>query len=277
MAASGNKWRSRESIVALRRPHRGCAPPPPRMIVFVSDMHFGRGARAQERESEAELVACLEAHAAQIEHLYLVGDVFDEYIEYRRLIPKGFVRFLSLLAQWTDRQVPVTYIVGNHDPWHRDYFETDLGVHVEFDHVSRPAGAEILYVRHGDGIRGLSRMLNPVLRHPLPVWLYRAMFPADLGVAVAAWVNKRLDARNNDGETAQCLRDHARRILAETPSSVVVMGHSHKEELQSWPDGVYLNTGSWCEGRTFGTLDAGHMRLLRWNGDRRVIVKECRM
>lgn len=236
------------------------------MILFVSDMHFGRGAC---RASEDALVACLRAHAREVSRLYLLGDVFDAYIEYRRLIPKGCTRLLALLAEWTDRSIPVTYLVGNHDPWHRDYFEKELGVRIAHDAVVEAVNGHVLYLHHGDGIgkRGaVYRFLKPVLRHPAPVWLYRTLIPGDAGLALAHWVNRRLEHGEPDLEVARALRGRARRILADTSASLVVMGHTHVAEQIVWPEGIYLNTGSWLDSRTFGVLDGQDVRLMRWNG-----------
>src|SRR5690606_6470197 len=98
------------------------------MILFLSDLHLGRGGPDMARRVEQDVIACLEHHRERVRHLILLGDIFDEYIEYRHLVPKGHTRLLGLLANWTDAGVPITYLVGNHDPWHRDYFQQELGI-----------------------------------------------------------------------------------------------------------------------------------------------------
>ena len=245
------------------------------MILFVSDMHFGRGSRAAERASEAALIACLRSYETTAEGLYLVGDVFDEYIEYRRLIPKGFVRFQALLAEWTDRGVPVTYLVGNHDPWHGTYFEQELGVRIILDDLVETLHGRTVYLTHGDGLGQSNRTyrrLKPWLRHPLPVGLYKAVLPADSGRRLARWFNRRCGERGNKRSVAEDLRAHARRVLAETAADLVVMGHSHHPEMQVWPEGAYLNPGGWSETRTLACLDKEGPKLLRWNGEQAVEV-----
>lgn len=237
------------------------------MVLFVSDMHFGRGDAAMQRESEADLVACLRAHAADVEALYLVGDVFEHYIEYPTLIPKGFVRFQALLAQWTDRGVPVTYLVGNHDPWHRDYFETELGVRVVFDGLLEPLCGRTVYLEHGDRLAPGSRLyrwLRPLLRHPLPVALYRTLLPGDMGLRLARWVSHRFGGRTVDDRVATMLRQQADRLLHNTSADLVVMGHSHHPEHRTTAHGGYLNTGSWHYHRTFARLDTDGASLVCW-------------
>ena len=238
------------------------------MILFVSDMHFGRGDAETQRASEADLLDCLRAHAEEAEALYLVGDVFEHYIEYPTLVPKGFVRFQGLLAAWTDRGVPVTYLVGNHDPWHRDYFEAELGVRVVFDALLEPLKGRDVYLEHGDAPAPgslLYRWLRPLLRHPVPVALYRTLLPGDTGLRLARWASHRFAGRPMDPRVAEMLIEHAEEVLHTTSADVVVMGHSHRPELRTTPQGTYLNTGSWHYNRTFGRLDADGPHLLRWN------------
>ncbi len=247
------------------------------MVFFVSDTHFGQGARQEERAVEDALLTCLASYEEQATHLYLVGDIFDGYIEYRRVVPKGFVRFLSLLAAWTDRGVGVTYLVGNHDPWHRDYFATELGVRVMPGHVLEHVADALCYVQHGDDLgrsgRGLCG-IRPLLRDPAMVWLYRSLLPADAGVALAHCVSRWLQRRRPSPHAAADMRRFAQETLRSTASQVLVMGHSHQAELCAWPEGVYMNLGSWRDGGSFGLLEAGRIQLLRWRGGKAELVKE---
>lgn len=264
-------WGPHEPLDAIH-----CRHARPTVILFVSDMHFGRGAPAHERDKEAALIDCLEAHAGGVEHLYLVGDVFDGYIEYRHLVPKGMVRFQALLARWTDRGVPVTYLAGNHDPWHRDYFSTELGVRFVSDALDTTHQGLRLHLVHGDAqasSHGLYPWLRPLLRHPLAARLYRSVLPADWGLGLARWVSRRLHDEQPDPTVIRALQSHARTHLAQNGTDAVVMGHSHVPALHTWPEGTYLNTGNWYERRTFGRLDEGTMRLQRWNGTRAVDIE----
>lgn len=242
-------------------------------------MHFGREDDATERANEDALLDCLDAHAGSVDHLYLVGDVFDSYVEYRHLVPKGFVRFQARLAQWTDDGVPVTYLVGNHDPWHRDYFARELGVEVVSDAVDAVHYGRHVHLTHGDAVasaHGLYARLRPVLRHPVPVWLYRTLLPGDFGVRLAQWVSRRLHDDAPDPDVVASLRRYARRVLHASAVDVVVMGHSHVPALHDAPDGAYLNTGSWYGTRTFGRLDSDGIHLCEWNGTRAVNIEAAR-
>lgn len=244
------------------------------MLLFLSDLHLGRGTLAESRAAEADALALLRAHEAEIEPagadggLVLVGDVFDQYIEYRHLVPKGFVRFQGLLAEWTDRGIPVTYLVGNRDPWHLDYFETELGVRV-LDTLETEAHGHRLYAAHGDGLVPGERVYNtikPILRHPWAYRLYRSLTPGDSGYALARHVARRGDGAPDD-EIVEALSAAARSRLRTTDADLVVFGHNHHADCISTPDGTYLNPGYWHGDRTFGRLDADGPALLKWNGD----------
>lgn len=239
-------------------------------------MHFGRGNSAVERAKEAALIDCLEAHADRVEHLYLVGDVFDGFIEYRHLVPKGFVRFQALLAQWTDRGIPITYLLGNHDPWHRDYFARELGVQLIPESLTVTHGDVRLHLAHGDkwaSTHGLYTWLRPLLRHPTAVRLYRSLLPADFGLGLAQWVSRRVHEEDTDPAVVDALRTYAREALRREDADVMIMGHSHEAALHAWPEGIYVNTGNWYENRTFARLDADGIRLSRWNGTRALDIE----
>ena len=246
------------------------------VVLFVSDMHFGRTSTQREREKESDLIACLEAYEDQVEHLYLVGDVFDGFIEYRHLVPKGFARFQGLLARWTDRGIPVTYLLGNHDSWHRTYFQNELGVEIVADTIDVSHHGTSIHLTHGDAhasTHGLYPWLRPLLRHPVAVRLYRSLLPGDLGMALAQRVSSALHEDAPDPKVIDALRSHARACLGRDGTDLVVMGHSHEAALHGWPEGTYVNTGNWYENRTFARLDEGTIRLSRWNGTRTVDIE----
>lgn len=245
------------------------------MILFVSDVHLGRG--RDDREVERDLIDFLDAHQDDADHLYILGDLFDEYIEYRRLVPKGFVRLQGRLAEWTDAGRPITYFVGNHDPWHLDYFESEMGIEVALEErIVRHFGCSI-YLAHGDRGTERSRLRTwwgGILRHPMPVWVYRTLLPGDAGLGLARFVNRRYGKRELDDALIGRLQERARRILRERPVDVVVFGHSHHPELTAWPEGIYVNSGYWHESRTFGRVTDHSIALLRWNGGRGEVVEE---
>lgn len=247
------------------------------MILFISDVHLGRASPEADRVVERDLIACLEHHRDDAEHLYILGDLFDEYIEYGHLLPKGYARLKGMLAAWTDAGIPVTYLVGNHDPWHIDYFEKELGVHVAFGPIRCRHHGIRLHLAHGDVTADASTLagwLKSWLRHPVPVWLYRSLLPGDAGLRLARAFKNTFGGRELDRDLVDRLRVKARQILRDAGADVVVFGHSHHAEHSTWPEGEYFNTGYWHESRTFGRLNNGALELVRWNGQSGGIVQD---
>ncbi|WP_051141452.1 UDP-2,3-diacylglucosamine diphosphatase [Salisaeta longa] len=235
------------------------------MVLFVSDMHFGRFDRPTTRAHERALIDCLSAQAADATHLYLVGDVFDAYIEYRHLVPKGCVRFWGFLADWVDAGRAATYLLGNHDPWHRSYLTEELGVRLVPNALTAHHARHAVYVAHGDAVAAghgnLARRVRPVLRHPWAVAAYRTLLPADWGMGLARWVSRRLH-RAPEPAVTQALRAHAEAELRT--HDAVVMGHSHTPLTHTHNGGTYVNLGAWYESQTFARLDADGLALFRW-------------
>ncbi len=244
-------------------------------VLFLSDLHLGRGAEAEQAAAERDALALLRAHEAGVRDgggLFLVGDVFEQYLEYRHLVPKGFVRFQGLLADWTDRGVPVTYLVGNRDPWHVDHFARELGVRVVRGAWEGEVGGLRTYIAHGDALLAttpLASRFRSLVRSPLMARLYRMSLPGDAGYALARWVSLRFGSGGVvDEPSADRLEAFARRRLAETDADLVVLGHVHRAARIPAPGGTYLNPGYWFADRTFGRLDVGRGEpqagLYRW-------------
>ena len=201
--------------------------------------------------------------------LVLLGDVFDQWIEYRHLVPRSAPRLTGLLAEWADQGAEVIYVVGNRDPWHLDYWERDVGVTVVAGAWQTRRDGRALYIAHGDGrtpSERLSSRLQPLLRAPLMARLYRMALPGDSGYALARWAAGRFGTDGTpDPAVAQALADAARQRLAHTDADVVAFGHSHTAALDVTPDGTYLNPGYWFGARTFARVDASGPALLRWH------------
>lgn len=239
------------------------------MHLFIADVHLGRSDPETERAVEHELIFFLRSVRDEVEGLYLVGDIFEHFIEYRHSIPKGFSRLLGLLADWTDNGIKVQYLVGNHDPWHRDYFETELGVRIVGDGTVQLLSGLRVYITHGDGLGTGAEaysLLKPILRNPLMVGLYTSILPSDVGLAIAKWYSKRFRKTSLNQERVNDLREAARGLLLEKEADVVVLGHSHAPELTHWNEGVYINPGCWYIDQTAAIIENGETSLVKWNG-----------
>ncbi len=248
--------------------------PLPTDHLLVSDLHLGRDP-ATRRRDEQDLVDCLTHFEGKVAALWLLGDLFEAWIEHRHAVPPPPARLFGLLARWADAGVRVTVFAGNHDPWHAGYLTREIGARLVMDglteHVPRPDGPPLkLHLHHGDGHApgGWYRRLRPVLRAQLPVALWK-LLPADVGMGLALRSSHGLRGLPVDTRQVEGLRQHARTVLASGEADAVVMGHSHWAEhlgadVLGVSRGEYLNTGAWFAQRTFARLGADGFELLRW-------------
>ncbi len=202
----------------------------------------------------------------------LVGDVFDQFIEYRHLVPKQAIRLLARLGSLVDAGCSVTYVVGNRDPWHVDFLERELGVRLVREGYTQEAPWGRTYIAHGDGHVPAERNYNrlrPLLRSPLMARLYRMGLPGDSAFAFARWFAQRFgtDGAPNPRVTS-ALRNRAATVIEAGDADLVVLGHAHAGECIRIGSGAYLNPGYWFADRTFGRVDSGVPSLLRWTAGR---------
>jgi UDP-2,3-diacylglucosamine hydrolase len=240
------------------------------MILFLSDLHLGRGSRAASRSAERDAIVLLQHHRASLRQpgarLILLGDVFDAYMEYRTLMPVGAVRLLGKLAEFVDEGVPVTAIAGNRDQWQLGHLAREVGITVEPEEWRGEAFGRQILAAHGDGRIAeevMQNRLRPLLRSRLAYQLYRNVLPGDWGFRLARRV-----ARGGDGlpepDLVEGLRTAARHALRQPGTDLVAFGHCHVAECTDFDGGTYLNPGYWFGDRTYGVLDERGPRVCTW-------------
>lgn len=269
------------------------------VYLLVSDIHFGKGSREEEREKESDLLRLIDRYHDDLDGLILLGDVFDQFIEYRHLVPKGYFRYLTSMFNLTQSGVPVVYVVGNHDPWHLDYFRDEVGVSIVRDTYEIFVGGCRVAMSHGDtrGRGAFARTIQRATRHPFSMALYRTLLPADFAYRLARFVKNRLESSDSpEPAVIDRLRSAAREMLSEG-ADLVVFAHSHHPELVESPEGMYANTGSWHFDRMVVSVQevmqmpsetdpivaksdhggrGGFIRQGRWNGNEVVWYSEAR-
>lgn len=241
------------------------------VVLLVSDLHYDHRPPPADplltsgNQAERDLLACLESHRPDLEQVILLGDVFDAWIEYRDLIPKGLTRLLGTLARWADEGVSVTVVVGNHDPWHRDYLERELGFHLLREStVEHLCGLRVAF-GHGDQEEygSLSRWQR-FIRSRWVHTLYAELLPGSFGQWLARTWSRGARSSRLDERTVRALAEHAAGLLRRGVAQAVIYGHCHHASREDLPGGVYLNTGSWALDRTYVTVRDGEARLERW-------------
>ena len=238
-------------------------------IYFISDVHLGVGSREEEKAKENRLLGFLGSVRPTAEQLFIVGDLFDFWFEYATVIPKGFHRTLAALQRFTDDNIPVHYLIGNHDCWMGDFFQTELDITIHKHPFEIALQGKRVFLHHGDGLAEKDlgyRLVRPVLRNPLAITMYRWLHP-DIGVRLA-----RGTSRSSRGYTTQKhygseegMVRYAREVIAGGVD-IVVMGHHHKPSLIALDPGTYANLGDWIVYNTYGEMVDGTMALKEWVG-----------
>ncbi|MBP1648715.1 MAG: lpxH [Bacteroidetes bacterium] len=239
-------------------------------LYFISDVHLGLGSKEQERTKEDRLLSFLKAILPSAEKLFIVGDLFDFWFEYRTVVPKGFHRTLSALQDLTDHRIPVEYLAGNHDYWIGDFFAAELGMTLRFDPYEADLQGKRVFLHHGDGLAQNDhgyRMIKPILRNRWSIRAYRWLHP-DLGVRLArrsSQTSRVYTSTKDYGEEEEGMLAFARQKIRDG-LDIVVMGHRHKPRITPVEHGTYVNLGDWIEFFTYGEMSQGHMSLNTWDG-----------
>ena len=153
------------------------------MVYFISDAHLGSLLVQSPKQHEKKLVDLLEKMKADATAIYLLGDIFDFWFEYRTVVPKGFVRFLGKLAELVDAGVEVHFFTGNHDIWTFGYLEKEIGLRVHYKAETMQIGSKKFYLAHGDGLDAEDKgfkFIRKVFHSDLAQKMFR-YFPAQLG------------------------------------------------------------------------------------------------
>jgi len=238
---------------------------------FISDAHLGFGRdRNADREREARLLQILEKIAKEAESgdvggVFIVGDLFDSWFEFRTVVPRRHIRTLATLARIAE-EVPVEYLMGNHDFGHRDFFHSELGIPVHSGDIERVLLGKRFYIAHGDGKAKNDRgylILRSILRNKLSLKLYGFIHP-DLGIPFAERVSSTSRGYTDNREALQKqdgLESFAEETLAGGQFDYVVMGHRHKPLIRHFSKGTYVNLGDWLINYTYGVFEEEGFRI----------------
>jgi UDP-2,3-diacylglucosamine hydrolase len=239
-------------------------------VYFASDNHLGAPTRKDSLPREKKFVAWLDSIKDDAAAIFLIGDLFDFWFEYKTVVPKGFTRTLGKLAEIADSGIPVYYFVGNHDLWMSGYFEDELGIPVFFKPQDFTIGNTTFFIGHGDGLgpgdKGYKRM-KKVFTNPFFKWLFRWLHP-DIGVKIAQYlsVKNKLISGDDDakflGEENEWLAVYSKKKLSQKHRNYFVFGHRHLPlEITLNENSKYINLGDWIQYYTYGVFDGNKLEL----------------
>lgn len=239
-------------------------------IYFSSDNHLGAPTMAESKPREEKFVNWLNEVKEDAAVIFLLGDLFDFWFEYKHVVPKGFVRVLGKLAEIRDSDIPIHFFVGNHDLWMDDYFEKELNIPVYHKPKEFTFNQKTFLIGHGDGLgpgdKGYKRM-KKVFTNPFSKWLYRWLHP-DIGMPLAKHlsVKNKLISGEDDakflGEENEWLAQYAKRKLEQKHYDYFVFGHRHLPmEIELVENSTYFNLGDWINHYTYGVFDGENFKL----------------
>ncbi|WP_055447173.1 UDP-2,3-diacylglucosamine diphosphatase [Lacinutrix mariniflava] len=244
--------------------------PKGKKIYFASDNHLGAPTKEESFPREQKFVTWLDEIKEDAAVIFLLGDLFDMWMEYKTVVPKGFTRTLGKLAEISDSGIPIHYFVGNHDLWMNGYFEEELNIPVYHKPQEYTFNNTTFFIGHGDGLgpgdKGYKRM-KKVFTNPFFKWLYRWLHP-DFGMRIAQHlsVKNKMISGDDDakflGEDNEWLAQYCKRKLENKHRDFFVFGHRHLPlDIKLNETSRYVNLGDWVSYYTYGVFDGETMEL----------------
>jgi|TARA_B110000483_G_scaffold108690_1_gene132425 UDP-2,3-diacylglucosamine hydrolase len=244
-------------------------------IFFASDFHLGAPNKEGSRSREKKIIRWLETVEKEAAAILLVGDLFDFWFEYDHVVPKGFVRFLNKLAEFSDKGIPIYIFHGNHDMWMFDYLESEIGATVFSDPIHLKVNDKVLFVGHGDGLGPgdyTFKALRKVFRNKIAQWLFKWIHP-DIGVGLAnKWssrsrINHTIEIQEINREN-EWLFLYSKKLEADQHFDYYVFGHRHLPlTLDINKESTYINLGEWLNFNSFGVFDGTDFQIDYFESD----------
>jgi UDP-2,3-diacylglucosamine hydrolase len=243
---------------------------PGKKIYFASDFHLGVPDYASSLEREKRVVRWLESIEKDCEELYLLGDVFDFWFEYKTVVPRGHVRILGKLAELSDNGILIHYFTGNHDMWTFDYLKKEIGVELHRNPIEKEYNGKKFYIGHGDGLGPGDygyKFIKKVFSSKVSQWLFARLHP-NLGVGIAQYFSRksRVATGNIDevflGEEKEWLLIHSKDLLEKKHYDYLIFGHRHLPlDININGSSRYINLGDWFKNNTYAVFDGAKLEL----------------
>ncbi len=239
-------------------------------VYFISDAHLGSRTQLGEREKEARLCAFLRALRGRARALYIVGDFFDFWFEYRSVVPRVGGKALFELYNLTSSGTRVVYLGGNHDFWLGSYLSEEVGIRIYAEPIEVEHDGLRIFLAHGDEYSGDAkyRLLRRVLHHRFSAHLFRVLHP-DLGALLARWASRASGEANPDCDLSLFRERYAKTAQKKFDEGfdAVVFGHLHSPLLRERDGKSLLVLGDWVRHFSYAMLKARRFSMLRWEGE----------
>lgn len=250
---------------------------PGKKIFFVSDLHLGVPDRERSLAREKRLIRWLEEVRHEAQEIYIVGDLFDFWFEYKKAVPRGYVRLLGKLAELSDAGLPIHLFTGNHDMWIFDYMPEEIGLQLYREPIVREYAGKRFFIGHGDGLgpgdHGY-KFIKKVFANKLCQWLFARLHP-NFGIGLADFWSRRSRAKTGTseeeymGDDKEFLVQFCRDTLTREHYDYFVFGHRHLDiDMEVGEGSRYVNLGDWLKESksTYGVFDGERMTLKKFEG-----------
>lgn len=250
-------------------------------IYFASDFHLGIPSHSKSLLREKEICSWLDYISSDAKIVYLLGDIFDFWYEYKSCIPKGFVRLQAKIAELVDKGIEIHIFHGNHDMWMFDYLKEELGVTIHQKQLSLNLNDSLFYLAHGDGIgpgdRGY-KFVKKIFRNKICQWLFARLHP-NFGIGMARYLSKksRGDYKIEDYKFESWEKESIYQFIQKRElkmhSDFYIMGHRHLPLKVEINNSTYINLGEWLHYNSFAKYDGNKVELLQWKNGHIEILK----
>ena len=241
-------------------------------IYFLSDFHLGAPDYSRSLEREKKVVAFLNSIKHDAAEIFIDGDIFDFWYEYKTVVPKGYVRLLGKLAELSDSGIKLHVFTGNHDMWMSGYFEKELNIAVYHNPKTFEWNGKKFLIGHGDGLgpgdHGY-KFIKKIFRNRLCRWLFGQLHP-NWGIGLANYFSRKSRAKtgNSDEEffgEKEWLIIYCRQVLAKEHFDYFIFGHRHLPlDHKLSETSRYINLGDWIRYFTYATFDGNTTVLKKW-------------
>jgi len=236
-------------------------------IYFASDFHLGAPDHETSLAREKLIVQWLDEIKKDAAEIYLMGDLFDFWFEYKYSIPKGYSRLLGKIAELTDSGIPVVLFTGNHDMWMFDYLNKELGVTIHRKPIEKEYSGKKFFLAHGDGLgpgdHGY-KVIKAIFANPVCQWLFARIHP-NLGIGIANyWSGKSRMAQGKEtfkGEENEYLISFIKEKETTQHFDYYIFGHRHLPLEIKVGNSLYINLGEWVNFSTYAVFDGEKLEL----------------
>jgi UDP-2,3-diacylglucosamine hydrolase len=248
--------------------------PAGKKIYFASDLHLGVPTYEKSLAREKHFVNWLDLIKEDAAEVFLVGDVFDFWFEYKKAAPRGFIRLLGKLAEMSDAGIPIHLFTGNHDMWIFDYLPKEIGLQLHREPVERVWNGKTFYIGHGDGLGPgdhAYKFIKKVFTNPFLQWSFARLHP-NFGIGLADYFSRSSRAKTGEkdaiylGTDKEWLVVYCRELLAQEQRDFFIFGHRHLPlDIELEEGGArYLNLGDWIQYFSYAEFDGQNLRLMEF-------------